>query len=356
MKTIMYKILFIACFIPSLAIANNGFKGKYTKEKKIKKEYNVNADALLKINNSYGNLHVTSWTENKVVIEVHIQTNGNNEEKVKKKLDEIDVVFDASKSMVSAKTVFEKKNWGWSKNNNVSMKINYTVKVPVTNSVDLDNNYGAIHLNKLQGKANINCDYGKLDIGSLMADNNTLSFDYTSNSIIEYVKSASINADYSGFTIEKAENIKLNADYTGSKINSVKNLEYNCDYGSLKVDALNNIKGQGDYLTTRLGTVSGNVSINADYGSLKIQQLTAAAGNVTIQSEYTGIKIGFSPDYSFSFNIQLSYGGFNGENDFEYINRYEKYNNKKYEGYYKSKNNNTVTIKSSYGGVTLYKN
>ncbi len=90
MRTILFKyvtVLFLT--VPLMLSAGNGkLKGKYTKEKTIKKEFDVNADALLKVSNSYGNLNLTSWDGNKIMIEVHIKTNGNNEEKVQKKLNE----------------------------------------------------------------------------------------------------------------------------------------------------------------------------------------------------------------------------------------------------------------------------
>ena len=110
MKTILFNyvaILFLVC--PVVLLAHDGkLKGRYTKEKTIKKEFNVNTDALLKVSNSYGTLNITSWNENRILIEVHIKTNGNNEEKVQKKLDQITVDFDGSSSMVSAKTIFNK--------------------------------------------------------------------------------------------------------------------------------------------------------------------------------------------------------------------------------------------------------
>ena len=68
--------------------------GKHTKEKKIKKEFKVSADSNLKLNNSYGNVDITTWDENRVVIEVIIKTNGNDEDKVEKRLEEINVAFD----------------------------------------------------------------------------------------------------------------------------------------------------------------------------------------------------------------------------------------------------------------------
>ncbi|MGK0495217.1 MAG: hypothetical protein ACJAU2_001602, partial [Maribacter sp.] len=57
MRTILYKYTFIIWVLsPVFLLANNDIlDGKYTKEKTIKKEFNVNADALLKVNNNYGN-------------------------------------------------------------------------------------------------------------------------------------------------------------------------------------------------------------------------------------------------------------------------------------------------------------
>ena len=71
------------------------------------------ADATFKVNNSYGNVDVITWSENRIEIEVHISTSSNNEEKAQKKLDQITVEFNNSASQVSAKTQFSKNNSWW---------------------------------------------------------------------------------------------------------------------------------------------------------------------------------------------------------------------------------------------------
>ena len=296
MRTLLFKYSILVFLVfPSLLIAHDGkLKGKYTKEKTINKVFDVNSDALLKISNSYGNLNITSWNENRVVIEVHIKTSGNNEEKVQRKLDEITVDFDASKSMVSAKTIFNKNKdswgWNWGKKNNVNMQINYTVKVPVKNSVHLSNDYGGIYLDRIDGHAKISCDYGRMEIGELRGRNNQLNFDYTSKSSIEYINSGKISADYSGFTIQKAGDLTINADYTNSTVEKMENLVYATDYGNLEIGEANNVQGNGDYVNVKLGTIHGNVDVNADYGSVKISKMAEDAGNINIRSDYTGIK------------------------------------------------------------------
>ncbi|MCX2679182.1 hypothetical protein OOZ15_04445 [Galbibacter sp. EGI 63066] len=361
MKIILYKITLLFLCAPLLCPAYSpGWGGKYTKEKKINKEFSVNANALLKIDNSYGNLHITSWDENRTVIEVHIKTNSNSEEKAQKKLDEIDVQFQASSSMVSAKTIFEKSNWSsgwfsWFTNDNVSMEINYTIKVPVGNSVELDNDYGGIYLDEINGKATINCDYGRIEIGKLNASNNVLNFDYTSKSTIGYIKSGQIDADYSGYVIENAGDLLINADYTTSEIVNVKNIEYSCDYGSIKIGNATNIKGDGDYLSTRFGTVHGNLELDSDYGSIKIEELAADAKNVKIISDYTGIKIGYNSNYHFNFEIELSYAGLGGDIDFEYQISREKSTSKYYQGRYGGETTNKLYIDSDYGSVNFNK-
>ena len=334
--------------------------GSIALTKKIHKEIQVSKDALIEIDNYYGDLNITSWDQDKVVIDVLITVKGENSKKTQEKLNAIDVSFLLSPEKVMAET---KIDMGWSFGwfyfgygsfNSEKYRIDYNIKLPKTSSVDLTNDYGVIRLNTLEGKANISCDYGQLIIGELMADNNILDFDYTSNSSIEYIKGGTINADYSGFIIEKAEDIDLIADYTGSNIVEIKNLDYNCDYGNITIDNVTNLLGEGDYINHRIGNVSGSLEIDADYGSIKIDRIKSSAKNVFIEADYTGIKMGYENYYSFNFNVNLHYASFNAADDLTIRNSDVQNSLKKYSGFHGSeKSGNTVNINSDYGGVIL---
>jgi len=362
MKTVSfnYAILLLLLF-PLLTFAHNGEKGKYTKEKTLKEEFSVNPTALLKVNNSYGNLNITSWNEDRVLIEVHIKTNGNNEERVQERLDEISVDFDGTSSLVSARTIFgnNRNNWGWNwgKRKNVNIQVNYTIKVPIKNSVNLNNDYGSIILDRIDGHAKINCDYGRLEIGELHGRNNQLNFDYTSKSSIGYINSGEIRADYSGFTVDKAGDLVVKTDYTNATVTTMENLQYSSDYGNLDIGEVNNVQGNGDYINVKLGTVHGNIDVQADYGSVRIAKVAQDAGNIDLRTDYTGIKIGYDPEYYFNFEIITEYAGVSGKDAFEINISKEKHSEKYYKGYYgQSNSGNTVSINSDYGSVSFYKN
>jgi hypothetical protein len=361
---ILYRAIFIIALIPTLMMGTtfNSEKGAHSKEKKIKKEFTVNPNATLKVDNSYGNVNVLTYSGNKVTIEVTIKTNSNNEEKAQEKLDEITVEFSSSSDFVSAKTLFNKnksKSWwnSWGSNNNVNMEVNYVINLPITNNVDLNNDYGSINLEKLEGRAIISCDYGKITTKELMADNNSIAFDYTNNSYFEYIKSGSINADYSGYTVAKAKLLDINADYTKSAIKIAETVNYSCDYGSLSIDAINNLTGNGDYLTLVIGDVYKNVEVRADYGSIKIGKMTANAGNVIIQSDYTGITIGYDSTYNFKFEFDLEYASLRDSDGFEFTKKRVESTDKYYLGYYgSSSTSNLIKINSDYGSISFKRN
>tara|TARA_R110002012_G_scaffold206357_1_gene376102 strand:+ start:17425 stop:18519 length:1095 start_codon:yes stop_codon:yes gene_type:complete len=360
---IIYKLVLIFALLPVVVSAstNPEKKDKHTEEKTIKKSYSVSENARLKIDNSYGNLDVITWNENRIEIVVNITVSGNDEDKVREKIDDITVDFEGSSNYVSAQTIFNNRKsnswWNWGSNNSINMKVNYVIKMPMTNSVDLNNDYGSITLDKLEGNAKINCDYGKITTKELMGTNNQIEFDYTKNSYFEYINGGTINADYGEFTVAKAKTITLEADYTNSKFETIEDLKYDCDYGSLTADRANNVNGVGDYLTVVLGDIYKNVTLDSDYGSIKIKNMKETAKNITIDSDYVGIHIGFETDYHFNFEIDLDYASLRSHDGFEFNKKRDESTSKYYQGYYGSSNTtNNIRINSDYGSVTIDKN
>lgn len=367
MKALLYNIFILAVMYPAVPTFNGNdaaidkISGKHTKEKKITKSYDVAADALLKIDNSYGNIDVTTWSQNKVQIEVVIKVNGNDEQKVKEKLEEIYVKFNQSSVGVSAKTYFEEENRSWwnmifGENNNMNMEINYVIKAPVTNNVHLINDYGNIYLDKLTGNAQINCDYGSIDIGELLGSSNQISIDYSRNSHIRVVKNAVINADYSEFEIEDAKTLDINADYSKSKIRKVEYLKYNGDYGSLNVDKVRKLDGNADYVSTKIGQAYQSLDLNLDYGSLEINKIMKGAGDIKIKSNYAGVKIGYAMDQAFDFDIVSTYGGIDGIDELDVQKKNDESYKKSFSGYHiKSDNSSNIIIRSNYASITFQK-
>lgn len=357
MKT-YYKILVLCLLFPLITIANNDkFKGKYTKEKKVTKEFQVNADGSLEIENKFGNVTIATWSENRTVIEVTIKTNGDDQAKVQERLNDISIELNGNRNLVSAKTIIAEKDksWGWKNNKNVSMEINYIIKMPKSNSLNLMNSYGALNINDLDGNATIICKYGQMYAGNLNAADNHLNLKYVDAATIKFIKSGKLIIAYSDITLEKAENLDLFADYTQTKLGTIKTLKYENRYGKLQVENVKDIIGDAAYNGAVIGTITGKANFDLRYSGISVSQLSPTAKNVSIDGKYSKITLGLHPDYAFNLNVNVSYGSLKGEDLLTLKPQIESSRrSKSYEGYHNKDNSgNIVTINSSYGTVTF---
>ncbi|MDA8948870.1 DUF4097 family beta strand repeat-containing protein [Flavobacteriaceae bacterium] len=350
MKTLQFKLF--ALFLLGTSISLYGFQSK---SKKLHQEIEVNQDVLIVLKNQFGDLNISSWNENRVVIDVVITVKGNNQKRIDEKLNEIDVEFSLSPERVTATTqIIEGWGFKWFNNGKLRYEIDYTVKLPRSSSVDLKNDYGTILLNTLDGRAKISCDYGKLVLGDLNHENNQLSFDYNSNSTIDFIRGGEIRADYSGFEVLEAGTISLQADYTNSNFNTLENLEFSNDYGKLKIDQINILQGKGDFLTLRVGTLYKKLDLNQEFGSIRVERINPSAEMIHVESEYTGINFGIAPEWNFTYKIDLEFASLKSNIPLQHLIQREESMEKTYKGYSKNENStNSLYIESEFGNVKL---
>jgi hypothetical protein len=343
MKT-LFNMLFLLLFVPTIALAHDKEMQKYSKQKSIKKAYIVNADAGIDISNSYGNVYVTTWPEDKIELDILIKVSSDKEDWAIKKLNDIDVDIEALKSLVTAKTTFA----------NGAGKA--SIKIPKNGSVKISNNYGEVITTDLFAVTNIKCKYGKVTLGKLNGSNNSIDIEYCTKSSVDYIKTGSISADYSGVAMNDFGNIVLKADYTDVNFRNGDNLKYDCSYGRLIYGKINNLEGSGDYLTVNVGELTNNLKVNTSYSKIMVDNIAAKAGNISVDSEYTTIGIGYNAAYAFDFDIRLKYASLKHGGDLEMNSKQETNTSKNYEGFYKKTGVNKVTIVSEFGNVYLNKN
>ncbi len=350
----MKKLYSLLVLLPLIVMGNEIDLGKFTKQKEIKKAYIVNSDAGISIKNTYGNVYVTTWDQDKIELYVLVKVSGDNEKWVQKRIDDIDVSIEALKSMVTAETKLTKSMYSFNGRDN-SFEINYTLKIPKNGSVKINNKYGAIMTTDLYANTNLNCEYGKLSLGKLNGTSNIISFDYCQKSTIDYIKSGSIKADYSGLTLNEFGRLTLNADYTDCNIGNGNEIKYDCSYGKLLLGNINTVEGNGDYLTFRVKQISNVLRITGDYSKITVDEIDAKANNINIDSDYTAVDVGFAADFYFNFDVTLKYANFKYDREFEFNSKQETAFSKSYQGYYKKSGANKVTIRSEYGNVSLNK-
>jgi hypothetical protein len=345
--------------MPLVAIAHPN--DKYKKTKKINKTYSVNEGASVAIENSFGNVTIQIWDQNTVSIDVIVEVSGNDQERVNDRLEMIDVNFNASKSKVSAESEIPNENSGimsWlNGKSKTNTRVDFIVKMPKSSPLDVANDYGAIIIEKMMAPLKLSCDFGRLQIGQLLHSNNELSFDYTDNSNIDYMKAGVIKADFSKFKLYGAGTLDFSGDYTTATFGPVENLKYNSDFSTLTIEKAMEIDGRGDYSTITIETVIKDAILKADFGTISIEILDKDFKNLNIKSDYTTVKVGYDRNASFNYECKTEFGSLKLDPNLITVNSRKEMNETFKEGYCNSQDaKSNIQINSSFGSVTLKSN
>lgn len=347
----LFKIVML--LIPIFGFSNNEAP-PFVKQKIINKAYFVKPDAGIKINNSYGNITISTWDEDKIELDILIKVEGNSEKWVNRRIDGIDVKIEAFTNLVTAKTIIEDSNF-YNNGNSNSMEINYIIKIPKNGSVDLNNKYGNVYTTAIFGNVDIDCEYGKIVLGKLNGNSTKIALGYCPKSTIEFVKNGKIMAKYSGLTIDEAVGLNLDSNYTDVNIGVCQNLVYDSNYGKLKFDKMNNIKGSGNYMSLNIGEIIHNLQVETQYSKITIGTISEKANTISINSGYTDLTIGFDANFYFDFDLSTKYGNMKLDSDFEFSNREVTNSAKQYSGFYKKRGLNKIDISAMYGNISLIK-
>ena len=339
---------FVALLLPLFSFCKN-VEGDFIKEKTISKTYTTTATATVNVDNSYGNINVFLWNEDKISIQVLIKVSGNNETKVEKRLADIDVSITASQNRVRAITNINGSTWN--SNGNLSYEINYIIKIPKNGSVDLTNKYGNIGIEQLNGSSIIDLQYGNLNIGRFENKSNLFDLSYCNNSKIEFIDQLTLSSNYCTINIDKNYAANLSGNYNSFQFQHVGNLNLDGNYTKLKAITMQSFTCDGNYLSLQLGDITAT-KINTNYSTIELNG-TNKTKTITIDCNYSKTKINCESDFAFDFKINTNYGAIKENVGLKFTERSEKTTSKSYSGTSAIAGNSKLLIDSNYGNVTL---
>ncbi|HWK04343.1 MAG TPA: hypothetical protein VNS58_11960 [Puia sp.] len=304
--------LFLVLSAPVFSLAANGDE-EVRKKRTINKSYNVSADDKLEIENSFGNVMITTWDKKEITVDIEIVANSSSEEKAQDIMNEIDVKEIHEDHIISFKTkVGEIHNGGdgrRNKNNNDEDRafyIDYVIHMPAGNRLQLENSFGKIAVPDFDGLVNLTSKFGSLTAGKLK------------------------NVD-----------------------------EIDVEFGKVAIDEISNGKISFKYnKESRIGAVNGNVRINSEFSHNVQFSVSDNIKELSLSESYSGIRMIVTKALSADIDVHTSFGHFLNDSEFSIRERREDDNDygphfdKDYRG--KAGDGNAkIKIKSSFGTVRL---
>ena len=328
-------------------------------QKEYNKEYKVNNNTQLQIENKFGNVDIVNWDKNLISIKAVVKVWAKNKEDGDKLLSYINVNFSQEGDLVKAITdidndINKKFGFNW---NNKKMEINYTVNMPENIPLLLSVKYGNAFINKITSTSAIDIKYGKLKANSII---------HSSDKPL-----TSITLGYSEGTIEECQWLKMDLKYSKIQITKSKALLVVSKYSKVYVDEGSSIVSESKYDTYKIGTlanfvtvsgysnfsfdeVSKKIEVETRYSDFKVQKVPASFESISIDNQYGNYRIGIDPDASYKIDGDAKYAHINFP-DKGRVNKFNENNEEKVNGTVGSNPNPKATVKitTRYGGVNL---
>ncbi|WP_068596372.1 hypothetical protein ACF3NR_05485 [Vaginella massiliensis] len=344
---IYYKFwLILSLFICSNAsFASVSERYEYVQTKTINRVFNVNEEANLIVNNKYGNIKVEHWNKHQIAFEVTIEVSSRDQKVAASRLQSIDVKFNSSSNEVSASTELKSE-----RGKKISIEIHYLVKIPKNAKVQLYNLFGDIIGNTFYNETFISAKYGNIRLGNLKHKTNRILMQYSTNSSINSINEAVINASYSTLNLENANNINMVFKYSDAVMHRVENLALEMHYGNLNLNQVNSVIITGNYSNHVLGSVKKLLSFSGNYGTMKLNKLLAGFDELVLKCNYYNASIGIDNNASFAFVSSSNYGDVTLPNGLQLSSSNHARNSHSYAGS-KGIGGGSIALSFTYGNI-----
>jgi hypothetical protein len=359
MKKSSYKsgklLLFTAILICSFSLSAQEVTKEYHKE------YKADKNTTLDVSNRYGDVVITSWEKDQVVIDVKVTVDIPGKDRAEKLLSLIDVQFSEGTNLITAKTVIDDRfnfsGWGF----NRKFSIDYTIKMPAVSNLTLANKYGNTDIDELKGLVNLDIKYGDLSVVKFARTDekplNKLTLAYGKGSI-EEAGWLDVYVRYCGsLEINKCKALLLDSRYSKVKIGETSSLVGESKYDNIGIDKINNMVLVTGYTTINVGELAKKLDFQGSYASFTVDEIPAGFESLKVDVRYMGVRLGISGSANYKIEGESSYGGIKlDEERFKYQKHIVENNSTELSGVVGNEASpaSSVKLSASYGTIKLY--
>lgn len=329
--------------------------------KNLHKEYNADANTLLIIQNKFGDVDINNWDKNKVTIDVKITVDHKNEEKAKELIDYINVEFSQSGNTIKAITEIDDKFSKWNtfsfSDDHKEFSIDFKINIPKNIKLNLENKYGNVFINEIEGHSKISVKYGNLKVNKITRENvKPLSEVYLaySDGTIDECKWLNLTLKYSKLEIEECKALIAVTKYSRLYVDKGSSIVCESKYDEYRIGKITNFVTTSAYTDFDINEIYKKLEFDNRYGSLNIDYVPANFEKINIENEYGDIDISIDPNASYNIKGYAKYADIDYPNQGR-VSRIKESSSLHIEGLVGTDNNTKsfVEIETKYGSVDL---
>lgn len=319
------------------------------KSQVVKRSFKVNPATVISLDNRFGKIHVNTWDNNEVNVNIEIVAEGRDPERI---LEKISIRFDENVSGNYLGITTELKEF---REKSSSFRINYNIDLPRNNKLKLRNKFGDTYLSDMNGDVELNVQYGNLKAGKLNGDTRLdLEFGSAMNHI-DFMKKGVVNVKYSKLTIDGSEALIIDSQFSDVFGSKMPKAELEMKYGKFVVENLGSLTGNQSFSEFRTNHLGGNLDLEVKHNQVVIENIAKQVKRLQIEGQFSKIELGVVPGFAADFSMNFQFADLKPTGEGVVFRKILKEpTSKSYEGYIgKEGSSSSIVVNSKYGDVKL---
>lgn len=295
----------IILMIPMLVAA------QFTESKQINKRFKISTETRVEITNKYGKIKINTWEKDSIVFDVKIKVEDKKLSRLEKLIREIDFDFINSTHFIIAHTKVGENRSSLEKEvvnfkesvlqSDGKIEIDFTVWMPKTNQLKVENKFGDVYIDDYLGDIEINLSNGNLKSHDFAGKTNLkLSF---GDATINQMKTGRLDCNYSEVYIKKADKLQIVSKSSDFEITEINEINTDSRRDKFRIQLIDILDAKGSFTNYRITEITDNLNLKTEYGDLDIEKVAPDFKSVYIESKSTDINLYFSEESEFGFDI-----------------------------------------------------
>lgn len=320
------------------------------KSKTINKTFELDEADLVSINNSFGQVHVTTWDQSNVAIEVEISVESRYDNRLDDLLEDITVDFKEQSDGIYMRT-----NLDINTRSNEDFEINYNVKLPGKNTLEVKNEHGDIYLDGRSGEVDIDLSYGDLKAGKLV-EGGELKLAFAKADIQSFGTGQITLKHVSSFSLDQAKDIEMDQQHSEIEIGSVEIVDMRSRHGEVEFGTVGEMDVNIQHTDFVIESLEKSLNMLARHASdFSIDNVSENFEFIDIEGNYGSYRIDLDNGLKADFKADFQYASMRALGvDIDYSLQLKEQNKESYEakigGGHASKR---IRITSTYGDLRL---
>ena len=282
---------------------------EYTR--KITKAYRVNNSTTIDIYNKYGKVHIVTWDQDSVRFDIDLRIKANSDAKVNKLKNNIDFDFTGTEYYVIAKTRIGNNSnaifsdladlAGSLMQSDNKVNIDYLVMMPKHINLKIENKFGDVYIDDLDGNVNLTLSNGELKANDLKG--NTVINLNSGDGVVNFIKDGNVSISYSNFHVKNTDKLTMDSRSSVINIDKADFLKLISRRDKYYLPEITDLYGESYFTDFTIHQLSDELNYSLKYGNLSIENITKGFSFIQVNSEYTDIDLVFDRGVAYDIDI-----------------------------------------------------